>query len=184
MSLTNNGETCIIPQILDKLHTKHLYRCFLDLAGHFFLGIWGYYSSISGNMNLRLTAKETCCPMWNLELVPPYYAHCLSFGAYTHPWYLDKYSKINMQGLLRTYYNFEKTAHNESDPVRSRSGLNLQAWLFASSQMLFESADSLLADWIWMDSSWSLLFLIDSFFLIYSFTFGGRMCITTFHIYG
>lgn len=139
-------------------------RCFLDLAGHFSLGIWSYtWASVETWTWLRLTTKDTCHPTWNLEPIPPYYVHSISFGTYTHPWYLGKYSKINLRVLLRTHYIFEDTAHNEPGPARSRSGPNLPAGLFASSQMSSESAGSLLGDWVWMDNSWGLLFLIDPF---------------------
>lgn len=51
--------------------------------------------STDGNINLRVTTQETCCPTQNSQ--PPRGAHCCSYGTYAHPRYLGKYLKKNVQ---------------------------------------------------------------------------------------
>ena len=85
-------------------YPKHLWmQVLFGTAGEFSLAIRSHYLNVSGNMNLRVTIKELCHPTRSSELLP---LLCLLpfYGTSIHPGCLGKYSKINMQVVLRIFY--------------------------------------------------------------------------------
>ena len=106
-------------------YTKHLWmQVMLRIAGEFSLGLRNHYLSVRGNMTLRITTKETSHPTHSSELMPllclfPFYGASTQLGSFS------KYSRINIQTVLRIFCVFKNTTNRESGPARSRSGLSL-----------------------------------------------------------
>lgn len=137
-------------------------RCFLEL---FSLGIWSHYSSVNGNMILRITTEETCGPSQNSDLCPLVIPLLFLWDMHTFR-VLGKYLKINVQVVLITY-NFWKHWKLWIWSCKIKILPESFSWAPPSPLISFESPDSLLGDWIVMACSLSLLFL----------TFFPRVCV-------